>query len=344
MTIINGFEIDITEYIPNTIKASIRQNEPLDDKLHVIAVISNPCLYARRYILMKEFIERFEQEEPDAILYIIELLYGRQQNIITDSKNPRHLQIQTVVPLWHKESMINVGINKLLPKDWKAVAWVDADLEFENCTWAKDTLRILNGNYDIVQLFSYCVDMDYNKNTMTIFNSAGYQYTKQNKYCGKGPDFWHPGYAWACTRKTYDKMGGLFDKAILGSGDNIMCFSLLQNGLKAINIQSTEGYKQTVINFQDRVKNLRFGYVPGIIRHHFHGSKKNRKYMERWEILVKYNYNPKVDISYDKNGLVVPTHSCPFGLLADIYRYFEERNEDEGVVEYKLPLPTPHNV
>ena len=332
MTIINGIEVDITEYIPNTIKSSIRNNDPVEDKLHVIAVISNPCLYARRYILMKEFIKRFEEEEPDTILYVVELIYGRQQFIVTDKQNPRHLQLHSVVPIWHKEGMINIGVNKLLPKNWKAFAWIDSDLEFESHSWAIDTLKILNGNYDIVQLFSHCVDMDSNKNTMSVFNSAGYQYTKQNKYCGKGPDFWHPGYAWACTRNAYDKMGALYDKAILGSGDNIMCFCLLQNGLKAITTKSSEGYKQTVVQFQEKVKNFRFGYVPGVIRHHFHGSKQNRRYTKRWEILVKHNYNPKIDISYDRNGLIVPTHSCPFGMLADIYRYFEERNEDESLI------------
>jgi hypothetical protein len=56
MTIINGIEIDDIDYKVNDIKYAITNNNPIENKLHVIIVISNPCLYARRYILCKEFI------------------------------------------------------------------------------------------------------------------------------------------------------------------------------------------------------------------------------------------------------------------------------------------------
>jgi len=74
--------------------------------------------------------------------------------------------------------MINLGVKNLLPSNWKAVAWIDGDVEFESSTWALDTLKILNGYKDIVQLFSHCVDMDHKNHTMRIFNSAGYHFLK----------------------------------------------------------------------------------------------------------------------------------------------------------------------
>ena len=58
MTVINNIEIDTIEYKPNEIKEAIINNNPIESKLHVIIVVSNPCLYARRYILAKEFIKR----------------------------------------------------------------------------------------------------------------------------------------------------------------------------------------------------------------------------------------------------------------------------------------------
>jgi len=210
MTIINTIEIDNIQYEKNIIKEAIENNDPIEDKLHVIIVISNPCLYAKRYILAKEFIKRIETEEKDVILYIVELAYGKQRFIITDKNNKRHLQLRVESPMWHKENMINVGVRKLLPKNWKAFAWIDADIEFENNTWAMDTLKILNGCKDIVQIFSHCIDMDKNKYTMKIFSSFGYQFTKQRQYTSNGPDFWHPGFAWACTRKAFEKMGVLY--------------------------------------------------------------------------------------------------------------------------------------
>ena len=86
MTIIKGIEIDIINYKRNIIKDAIENNEPIENKLHVIAVISNPCLYAKRYTLMKDFIKRFENDEPNCILYIVELVYGNQKFIITNKR------------------------------------------------------------------------------------------------------------------------------------------------------------------------------------------------------------------------------------------------------------------
>ena len=328
MTIINNIEIDHITYNKNIIKDAIINNDPIEDKLNVIIVISNPCLYASRYILTREFIKRFENEESNVNLYIVELCYGDQKYYVTDSKNKKHLQLHGDIPLWHKENMINIGIKKLLPKNWKAVAWIDADIEFESTTWALDTLKVLNGCSDIVQLFSHCVDMNKKQLTMNVFNSFGYQYSKGNQYSSNGINYWHPGYAWACTRKFYDRLGGLYDKGILGSGDNMMAFSIINNVSHLMNINYTEEYIESITDFENKCKNIRLGYIPGVIRHYYHGSKKDRKYMERWQILINHQYNPKLHITYNNDGLLIPTKECPEDLLKDIFNYFKERNED----------------
>lgn len=329
MTVINNIEIDDIQYKRNVIKEAIHNNEPIDDKLHVVLTISNPCLYARRYILIKEFIQRMELEETNVIVYVVELAYKKQRFIITSDTNPRHLQIRTEVPLWHKENMVNLGVRHLLPPRWKAMAWIDSDIEFENPSWAMDTLKVLNGTKDVVQLFSHCVDMDKNENAMHIFTSFGHQFVKERPYSSRLLNFWHPGYAWACTRRAYEQMGGLYESAILGSGDHIMSLSFIQKGLTAINADSTDDYKASIVEFQDRVKRLRLGYVPGVIRHFFHGSKKNRGYGERWQILLKWGYSPSLHVTVDKRGVLVPTEACPEELLDEIMAYFKSRNEDE---------------
>jgi hypothetical protein len=225
--------------------------------------------------------------------------------------------------------MINIGIRKLLPANWKAVAWIDADIEFESPTWALDTLKILNGSKDIVQLFSHCVDMNKHGEAMNVFPSFGFQYTKQLPYSKKPVNFWHPGYAWACTRKTYDRIGGLYEDAILGSGDNIMALSIIQKAKYAINEQYSEEYRNSIFEYEKKTKLLRIGYVPGLIRHYYHGSKKNRNYGNRWKILVDNEYNPTTHITRDENGIIIPTNECPKELLTGIVDYFKSRNDDE---------------
>jgi len=341
MTVINEIkiDIDIVNVPMEDGRLAILNNYPIEDKLHVIAVISNPCQYARRYILAREFINRMEKEHS-VILYIVELAYGEQKYHVTEKTNARHLQLRGSVPLWHKENMINIGVKKLLPDSWSAFAWIDADVEFENPTWALDTLKVLNGSRDIVQLFSHALDMDIDQNTMSIFPSFGFQYSKFRKYGGTGINMWHPGYAWACTRKAYETMGsnGLYELSILGAGDHNMAFSFIGQPLKSINDSVSDEYKQSILDFSGKVSLLRLGYVPGIISHHFHGSKKNRKYSERWKILVNSQYLPKKHIMKNEDGLLVPTAECPQKLLDEIMQYFSERNEDDGFLADRFAM------
>jgi len=108
-----------------------------------------------------------------------------------------------------------------------------------------------------------------------------------------------------------------------------MLMSLLGKGELSLNSKNSANYKKTVQEFQKKISTLRLGYVPGIIRHYYHGSKKNRQYTERWKILVEHHYQPSVHVTYDEKGLLIPTNEFPEQLKKDIMKYFSERNEDE---------------
>jgi hypothetical protein len=329
MTIVNGIEIDNIHYKQNDIKHAIKNNDPIEEKLNVVIVVSNPCLYARRYRLLNEFVNRFENEEENVNLFVVEMVYGNQRFYVTKKNNPNHLQIRTQTPLWHKENMVNLAVRYLLPKNYKAFAWIDADVEFESSTWALDTLKILNGCKDVVQIFSHCVDMAKDESSLNIFNSFGYSFSKNKKYITKHMDFWHPGYAWAITRRAYESIGGIFDKGVLGSGDKIFALSLINKSEKMNHDNYHEDYNNSMIEYQKKAKMLRLGYVPGVIRHYFHGSKKNRQYVERWQILMNHRFSPNQDITYDDYGVLVPTEKMSEDFKADIMNYFVERKEDD---------------
>ena len=329
MTIVNGIEIDNINYKVNDIKYAITNNDPIEEKLNVIIVVSNPCLYAKRYILLKEFVKRIEEEEENVNLFVVELAYDKQKFYVTSKTNKNHLQIRTCDPIWHKENMVNLGVKYLLPKSWKAFAWIDADVEFDSNSWALDTLKILNGCKDVVQLFSHCIDMDKNENTLNIFNSFGYSFNKNKKYTQRGIDYWHPGYAWAITRKAYEKIGGIYDKGVLGSGDSIMALSFINKSGNMNNVNYSEDYNNSMLEFQQKAKTLRLGYTPGIIRHYFHGSKVNRQYTERWQILIRHQYSPIHHLTYDSFGILIPTEQFSEEFKNDIMDYFKERKEDE---------------
>lgn len=327
MTIISGIETSELKTRKSEMRSALLYNDKIEEKLNVIMVISNPCNFKKRWQLAKRFIKHMNEFSNDIELYICELIYDNQKFQVTEENNPNHLQLKTKVPLWHKENMINCAVNKLLPNNWKAFAYIDADLEFENPNWASDTLKILNGSKDIIQLFSHCIDMNKNENTMSIFQSFGYQYDLGKPYCNKGLDLFHCGYAWALTRKAYNIMGGIFEYSILGSGDYNMAMGILNNE-NSIDLNNHESYKKIIKELCKKMCNLRLGYIPNVIRHYYHGEKKNRKYTDRWKILVKHQYNPYIHIIKNEDGILVPTYRCPQGLLDDILKYFQERNED----------------
>lgn len=320
---------------PDNTRQLILGNTPIEDKLHVIAVISNPCNYKIRYKLAHQFFQRMEQEK-DVILYIVELVYGNQEFAVTTKGNKRHLQLKGETPLWHKENMINLGIKYLLPSNWKAVAWVDADVEFDNPYWATYALRVLNNGKDFVQLFTNVFDMDIDEQILNIFTGFGYQYSKNFKK-GKGLNYWHPGFAWACTRKAYEQIGGILDEGILGSGDNIMCHSFIKQAPQRLKKGMTNEYMDFVKDKQDKFDGLNLGYIPGTIRHFYHGKKENRNYYGREDILIRHKYDPNTFIKKDSKGLIIPSETCPKEFLKDIMDYFEERNEDEGIDDAVTP-------
>ena len=339
MTVINGIEIDNINYQRNEIRTAIANNDPIEAKLNVIVVMSNPCTYARRYILTREFIKRMEEDEAEHVnLYVVELAYGRKQRfLVTDGNNPRHLQLRTDTPvIWHKENLVNVAVQRLLPVDFKAFAWVDGDVEFDSASWAQDTLKILNGCKDVVQLFSHCVDMDATGNTLNIFHGFGYSFTKGKPYTKHGKDYWHPGFAWAMTRKALvSKLGGrLYDQGILGSSDNIMALAFIGKVQHMQNSNYHSDYNDSMLEFQNRgAHTLRLGYTPGVIRHYYHGSKQNRRYTERWQILMRHQFSPSTHLltSATATADIMTTNPLHFSLefQQDIMQYFVERKEDD---------------
>lgn len=329
MTLTQKSKRDITTYYNETeVRLAIKNNKKIEDKLHMIICVSNPCLYKKRYKLAKEFIRRM-RDYLDVVLYVVELVYDDNEFMVTDYYNKNHMRIRTTSkPIWLKENLLNMGV-KMLPKDWKAVAFCDADVSFENIHFADDALRILNGYKDVIQLHSHCLDLDEEGKPMKIFSSFGYQHAMKQQYSRYEHHFFHGGYNICMTREAYDRIGKIYELGILGSGDSNFFLSLIGQGHFSIGGGVTREYLRSVLDFQEKCRGLRLGYVPGVIRHYYHGSKVNRGYVTRWSILVKHKYNPYKHLSYEKNGLLVPSKECPKELLDDIKQYFVSRNEDE---------------
>lgn len=173
--------------------------------------------------------------------------------------------------------------------------------------------------------------MDKNKLALSLNSSFGYNYEKKNpfNFDAKNCNFWHPGFALAITRKTYEKIGGFFQLDILGGGDYHIALGIIKefnNDSNNIDYYNNEKYK-----FYKKCNKLNLGYTPGIIRHYYHGSILNRQYISRYNILKKHNFDFLKYITFNNEGILVPTDECPIGLLKDILNYFSIRKEDDEI-------------
>jgi len=331
---------------------------PIDtSKFYVITCISNPVRYRSRYNLYRKFAEHIGQ--LGGKLYTVELATGDRPFEITQADDPTDIQLRSRSELWHKENMLNIALSRL-PSDWEYVAWVDADITFQRSDIINETVQQLQ-HYDFVQMFSTAMDLGPVGQIIGVNYGFGYCYANRNdgeippllvndklnpnrmtsapKYNGytvehKKQIYWHPGFAWAARRDAIDAVGGFFDLGVLGAGDHHMALSLVGRGHEAIPKGMSQDYLNQVFKWQNEAEakvRRNIGYVPGVVSHAYHGSKANRRYWDRWKILIENDFQPSRDLKRDSQGLfqlVDCADSRLINLRDQIRSYFRQRNED----------------
>lgn len=301
-----------------------------NNTLHVVAMVSNPVRFHRRYALFRQFMAEMEAT-PNVKLHVVEIAFGDRAHEVTEAGNPAHLQLRCRQELWHKENALNLGIRHLLPKDWKYVAWVDGDITFRNPEWAQETMHQLQ-HHPVVQPWQHACDLGFEGDVMSTFDSFCSLICRGVKIqtCPTDPyKYGHSGFAWACTREFFEQVGGLMDFPILGSADHHMAWALIGGVHNSVHVGMSDSFKARAHDWQQRAFRLtrgNIGFVRGRIEHHFHGSKKNRKYRERWQILIDHKFCPDRDLMKDAQGLMVLVGKV--ALEMDIMRYMRQRSED----------------
>jgi hypothetical protein len=140
------------------------------------------------------------------------------------------------------------------------------------------------------------------------------------------------GGAWAFRRSAIEKLGGLLDTCILGSGDWHMTFGLTgrKDNHPELKFKEIPGYVRAIKDWQERAKSLKqnIGVVDCHAIHHWHGPIVSRGYTSRIEILKRNAFDPFTDIHKDHQGLWKLSGNKP-ALRDDLRAYFQQRNEDQ---------------
>lgn len=324
------------------------------DQLHVIAVVHNPLRFRSRDVLFQQFVQHMQA--AGVTLHVVEAAFGERHHRHSDLGAHTHTLFQHSNEIWMKEAMINAGFSRL-PDDWKYAAWIDGDVHFARPDWATETIHQLQ-HYRVVQMFQTAADLGPTGEIVDVHNSFGWSYAAglPKWVHGNAPEaavhdgldyyfyddseslggtrpagkFWHPGYAWAIRRKAFDDLGGLIDWSGLGSADHMMALAMIGEVEKSIPGNLHPNYLRHARLWQElAAEHIRgdMGFVPGTITHSWHGRKRERFYVPRWEILRKHAYDPERDIRRDHQRMVHFTRPGE-RLRDDMRTYFRSRNED----------------
>lgn len=318
----------LTDYVVGGIN---RHDLVNDSILHVVTCISNPVRYHSRYRIFREWAEKMRQT-ANVQLHVVELAFGDRHHEVSAGVD---LQLRSSHELWHKENLLNLGVRQLLPRNWRYVAWIDADVFFATENWALETIHQLQ-HYPVIQPWSECLDLGPHGNVVQMFRSFSGLVQKgirQQTHKGEPYPYGHSGFAWACRRDFWENTQGLMDFAILGSADHHMAWAMIGKVSHSVHGSMADSFKRRCNEWQEAAFRQTHGHlacIPGRVEHRWHGSKRRRFYRERWDVLVKNQFDPDKDLRYDSQGLLY-IYGKPH-LEEDIRKYMRSRNED-GVDE-----------
>ena len=274
---------------------------------YVITVVFNPARSRNRIKLYLNF--RKQMEKFGIKLITLECAYENAPFTVTSPNyEPYNIQLKTTSPLFFKEHLLNKALSKL-PSDARYVCLIDFEIEFLNPTWMNDTIKALH-MFKAVQMFEDVVYLGANGETQK--RAKGFANELATKK-GLEKDAFDPltqvaGYGWAYRAEALKELGGLYDQSIIGNSEKIMAYCLAERVDEYVPADLPRGFKDSAKNWQKKAAiefSSGIGYVPGTVNVHYSSTKRDKKVYENWDMLKKYAFDPKEDLSKDEQGLYV---------------------------------------
>lgn len=302
----------------------------MDNQFWCITVQFNPAGYKSRLENYDIFADRLSKQKIN--LLTVELTFHNQSPVLTGN-NVLHLHGNSI--LWQKERLINYAISSL-PSECTNFAWLDADLLLPD-GWNEMVMKKLEKN-DFVQVFAQIAHL---APGVRLFGGhridTKYGIVWQKKTYGENwipyrlkRAIYHtePGFGWASKRTAL--RGGLYDRLIVGGGDNWLADCLLDSyQLHHYLGKITEHQKQDMEEWKShflRNTNRSVDYLPVEIYHLWHGDSKNRAYHTRDLIFRMYDYDPRKDLKLENHVWEWASNKPKFH--QSIIDYFRSRKED----------------
>lgn len=278
----------------------------------------NACGYRTK----KKNYDIFKDNLRGIKLAVIECAFEDEDYELPDDAADIVLRVRSNSRIWQKERLLNIAIEQL-PGQYTKYCSVDCDVIFDDPDWAEKTSRELD-SYAVVQPFSEFIRLDREGNEGEHFNDVGISFAKDYIDSPEGSKlFGHVGYAWAYRR---DIVPQLYDKMIIGGGDNVMS-NIFINRKSWTRHRSTKRHQEDIDRWTEKVYpkvQSQMSYVQGTIRHLWHGERCNRQFSDRQQVLVDLNFDPQTDLKYNEHNCWETTDK----LDQAISQYLFSRKED----------------
>jgi hypothetical protein len=318
------------EFLNNKLK-KLNDFDTNKKDLAVVCCYFNPCHYAsklKNYKLFREGIEGVGVK-----ILTVELAFGEDCFELEGFEDILFLRTGEDNVMWQKERLLNIGIRQLINENYEKIAWLDADVVFENDNWANYLSQELD-KYPLCQVFE---EINFKKSENIEVSVKGcIKDLHERRSLSNMRSV--TGFGWAARADILKKVM-LFDFAILGGGDALISYASFFNHphwrdylsnllvIKSMPWYLFQDYLEWAKKWGSLIKG-RVGYVETKIKSLYHGEIKKRQYRLRDEILLKYAYNPRIDIMNGVNG-IFEWNSDKLELHKEIKNYFYTRMEDD---------------
>jgi hypothetical protein len=301
------------------------------DKLCVISVYFNPAKYRALYENYLYFSSQIKAQQIRLIT--VECAFNDDDFQLPKESDVYQLRSSSI--MWQKERLINYGISKL-PDECDYFAWIDGDILLPN-GWNNLAIQELQKS-NIIQLYKKVFHLpkglkNHDGSKIPFLQSVLWQKIIHKNWLERRKSkelyFSSPGFAWAARRDLFEDIL-IYDKNIVGSGDTFIVDCLLDSwDIHGFAAKFTPAMKEHMRNYCSKLKskNPKIGYIPVDICHLYHGSLKNRSYMDRHLAILENDYDPQTDIKLENNVYEWATNKP--NMHVSIKNYFFARMEDD---------------
>jgi hypothetical protein len=287
--------------------------------------------------MLLENFDNFRRELTEDV-FVIEAAFGDEPFLIKESEDFVRIRGTEENFMWQKERLLNIALSKL-PPQYTDIAWLDADILFDNKNWVEEMQAALD-KFCFVQLFQTVSWLNKDGSSDISFNTIVEQGKNLFSVGGDGEaqdNGFHPGFAWAARREVLEKTGW-FDQHICGNGDSFIYYAIAGHLLAGNYLMIKNkllGFNYCFLKFKRKISQAgaigSLSNISGHVRHMYHGDFKERDYAGRQRFMIDAQFDPVEDLEIGDNGLYKwgNKNENTLVLSSRLLEYFKQRNKDE---------------